>query len=280
MNQSVNDIIVVVLGLLVLIVFEQTIGVILIVRIQKRKEKMPQYKRRRYNRGMSVKKRYPGKGKITTRDLARNAYITSRRALIKAQGELKHGTISQPYTTTPNFGNDALYQLDNIATGPGSTQRVGLEIQPWSVTIRYSLLAGTAPRPHGVRVIVFRYKTEAGVPLSITQVLQQGLSANNILGAKEYDARYNSKILYDKTHTMPPIGNDTNSNQLNNIKSQQYYKCVVDLRQMKTVFNAGDSSGVNKESGGTYLYFISDESSGPGPAPSHSFIARYTYRDT
>jgi len=283
MSRVVNNFIVLLLGLLAPIAYVSIIIIVILVTKRKKRKMARSGMRtsnyRRKGRTM-VRKNFPGPGKMSTKDLARSAYITSRRAYNKAQGELKHGVIEQAYTTTPDLGSDALYQLDNTAQGVSQSQRIGLVTQPIGVTVRGQLRQGQSVRGHSVRIMIFRFKNENGTIIGMDDVIRFPGDGRWINQPKKFDLRRNSVILYDKVYTLNQFGSDDSTVGTERVgKNIVHFTIHCNLRQFPTVFLGSDSSGITKTSGGTYIAFCSDDSAGPPSAPEHRFSALYTYRD-
>lgn len=236
---------------------------------------------RRGRRGTMVRKRVPGAGRMSTKDLARSAWITSKRALNKAEGELKHAISTVALTTIwdGSAGTPNLYQLDNIAQGVGQSNRVGLTIQHVGVTVRMQLQQGQSIRAHTIRVILFKYKQEHGNVIVASELLRQNTPYH--LQPKAYSQRMNSKILYDKFHVLNQFGSDDSTVGTERVnKNHKTFTFHANLKGTgQTVYVGSDATGITKERGGLYLFLVADDPNLTTSAPHVEFVAQLTYRD-
>lgn len=124
--------------------------------------------------------------------LAKKAYRLAKKAY--KLPELKYNSLSYSPTSVLNVGS--INELSTVGTGVTDNNRVGNMVKPTSVKYRCSLKLNASATDTLVRMIVFRWISEA--PAAPTDILQ----TVNITSFKNQDNRYQSQILKDVTFRL------------------------------------------------------------------------------
>lgn len=185
--------------------------------------------------------------------LAKKAYYLAKKA--QTQKELKHsnhsfsGTVDQAGT---------IQSLSTVQEGDTNNSREGNVIYPTSSKIRLNMEMNSAVTTTLVRIIVFKWLVGGNTP-TVTDILQSA-AVNSF---KSEANRYNSKILYDRTHQL---------NEGASIKKMVYIKNK--FRNYLMAFPEGTTQA-NKNS--IYILILSDETTN---LPAISFQQRLYFKDS
>lgn len=104
---------------------------------------------------------------------------------------------------TPYFSSTAAYPMFDVAEGTGEDDRIGNQIRPTSMQIRFSAYRGLADSV--LRLVVFRWKERDTTKTTSAILDQTSIGATNYINAPlllEAGNRKRFDILYDKTFIL------------------------------------------------------------------------------
>jgi len=149
----------------------------------------------------SVYKKPYRKNKMSVAKKANAAYHMARKLKDQVGGiEYKHVDLISAFA--PDNDGD-LVILNSIAQGDSDNTRDGDKIKMQNLTIRFDVI-GNAVTPDLVRLIIFHDKQN--VIATVADYLQGVSEISSVLQPKNYDQRFRSKTLYDRTFTVSPDG--------------------------------------------------------------------------
>lgn len=168
------------------------------------------------------------------------------------------------YGQTPTYAGDMSYPISTIDQGIRDFERIGDSIKVQNLIIRGFCKWNNANTVQMGRIIVFWDKQARFFNGSLggSSVLETVGSAPAVLSPKNYDKRFLSKVILDKTftvHANRPL-----------IEFEQ----VIDISQ-HTQYRSGDNG---RETGDIVVLLISDQST-TGTSPQMEYYTRVTYSD-
>lgn len=153
--------------------------------------------------------------------------------------------------------------LDDLAVVPqGDTEnsRDGSSIKPINLTLRYFLTQHASATNTLVRFVIFRAKSENDQAMVLANIFP----TTPLLKPKIQDKRFNTKILYDKYFTLSANGQTNRAG-------------TIVLKMMGHInFDASDTTGDDKESGGLYFLAVSSEATN---TPTLQYFSKLTFTD-
>lgn len=191
-----------------------------------------------YGKKMVKRKRYIKSSKPVTK-LVKKA--------VAAAGETKFWT---EYLTGFGLLAGQFSQLAQLTQGYANGQRIGIKVQPMSLSFKYSVQT-TDAAPQACRVIIFRYRDDYTTPPAITTLL-----VNDTGGANpSYNAPYNLvnkdkyKILHDKIFVMN--GYNVAAGNYQTINAIKRVSKTINLKNHPIRWK--DDIGTHYEDGAIYL---------------------------
>lgn len=220
------------------------------------------YRRRKMSRG----KRRARRTGAQAGALAYNAYSLAKKVARMVNSEIKFHDVQATNTAYDSTGT--IVNLSTIAQGDGDNARDGSSIKLAHLTMRMSWSSNTTDTtPQRVRMILFRGKNEKSTPPTISTLLEDTTQYDNIVSPKNWDHKFNTRVLYDRVIVLTP--NASASNQSKELViSKKLYGHVK--------FATNDTAGTDIENGGLYMLIVSDETTN---APTCTFYSRLTFYD-
>jgi hypothetical protein len=173
--------------------------------------------------------------------------------------EYKQHAVNSPTNAVDNNGTTPL-DLAVIAQGDDATDRDGISIKPINLILRMFITQHASATNTLVRVVIFRGKQENDSAM----VLGNIFASTPLLKPKVYDKRFVTKILYDKYFTLSSAG-------------QSCKATTVSLKLHGHInYDTSDATGNDKEGGGLYMVFISNEAIN---TPNVAYNSRLTFTD-
>lgn len=198
--------------------------------------------KRRYNRNRRYRK---------NKSLAVKAYQLAKKAY--KMPELKHTAITVADTTPDSTGS--IEELSVNSAGTSNNGRIGDTILPTSVHMRGRLIKNASATSTQVRIMVFRWISEA--PSALSDVL---VSAT-VQSFKSENTRFQSEILYDRVITLDSASKDS-----------VFINKRIKLK--KPISYAQGSSAANRN--GIWILLLSNEAAN---TPTLGMETRLFYRD-
>lgn len=220
------------------------------------------YKKRVYTRPHR-KGRRPGQGSMHNYAVARGiplamkAFKMAKRLKDMVNTEYKYWdtTLTSTYNTTGN-----LSILNNPPQGISDTQRIGDSIKCQNLSLRGFIVHSPSAVSGLVRImIIWDPQNKAAV---VGDVLQYSGSVYGVISSKNYDKKFQTKVLHDKAYTLV-----TSSDS-----ALKQFDIVIPINQHSQFENA--TQVVN--SGALKILIISTETVN---TPTVSFLARLSYTD-
>lgn len=200
------------------------------------------------------KRKFRATKRATGRDL--NA-LTNRLKRMMPKPERKYFDTFQP-TATGTAITGTMIQLDGVSSGTSESNRIGDQITVQSLLLRLAVQTGSAGTGF-LRVILFRWKPGSGIlPPTASNLLQ----TVNYLSPINVDYGEQIKVIMDKTYALA-----TGSSQL---QIDKFW------RRKRYVVNYNNATPTAPNSNSTYLFFISDISTG---SPTYQFYSRLRFTD-
>jgi len=229
---------------------------------------MARYRKRKMTVGRFVRRKTGSKFAGNVAQTAMAGYRLAKRVARLINTEIK--TYGSDAQTQKNYAG-TIIDLCDPAQGDGQEERVGNQIKPLHLTIRGGMYAdSTGGVTQQLRVIIFRYKDENGSALTVNDILDNDHvgTTRAVIACKEFDNRYHSKFLYDKTFIL---GKATAGSDVPNYK---HFKFSTKLYGHINWTN----STTTQEGGGLYMLVISDQAA-DADSPVLSWVSRVTYTD-
>lgn len=177
---------------------------------------------------------------------------------IERQTEVKF--IEPSNATDHNCVTGYTYTLTSIAQGTANDTRVGNMVTPTSLRVRFQwgnmLMTGNS-----WRIIIYSWK--AGAASTGANTALNVLKSVSVNSFKTEDARYSSKILYDRTFWKP-----------SNTDAAPRYPTEIVLKKLPKFIAYADGSS-SPQSNGLYMTVINDLNA-TTPVP---YIARFFFKD-
>lgn len=177
--------------------------------------------------------------------------------------EVKQFLYSSDATTT---WSGTVYNVFQPAAGTGESQRIGSSCKPLHLTIRGVINVAVAGNEQQLcRVIIFRGKNENGVAYTPSDILESSAvgTAFAPVCTKNWDDRFRTKILYDKTFVVNKTAAATE-------KQFKFSKKLFGHTQ----FHAATT---DVENGGIYVLTIADTAAN---GPHAAFYMRTSFSDS
>lgn len=155
-------------------------------------------------------------------------------------------------------------QIRNLFTpsqGTGVNERVGDSCKLLHITGRFQIALNPNISNATVRVIIFRGKNERDTAPTVTSGTSGVLESADILSPKKWDNRFDTKVLYDRKHT---VFFDGRPSYTFSISKKLFGHCTFD-------HNSSDISD-----GGLWMLLISDTNT---DQPAFQWNIRTTYSD-
>lgn len=215
---------------------------------------------------MAYKKTFKGayrKGKKAY-GFAKKHQGTAQKALALAQkvhrviNSEHHRKLAVYNSTVPAAGQ--VLNICDPAQGDTFNDRTGISIKPLRVSGRLYLTINAVATASVVRLILFRGKNENRVSYAVSDILHtaSGLTWQN---PKDYQERFRSKVLYDRTYNLDKNGRDS-------IMLNWNFKLFGHIQ-----FGNND---ITVENGGLYLLMITNE---PTNLPTLQYTLQTTFID-
>lgn len=218
------------------------------------------YKKRRFRKN---------KKPTTTQDLvtmAKVGYRLGKKAIRMINSEVKFYDVQGTNVSFSSTGT--VLQLCNPSTGDGDNARDGSSIKPARLTLRMNWSSNTTDTtPQRVRLVLFRGKMEKSSTPTISTILQDTSQYDAIVSPKNWDTKFETKILYDRSFSLTPDAG-----------ADQQYKLIRLNKKLfgHIKFATDDTAGTDIENGGLYMLVVSDEVTNP---PTCTYYSRCTYYD-
>lgn len=216
-------------------------------------------------RKRTFKTRFPKKRRMfKKRPFNQGALALTMVKQLKRQTSPEVKTFGSVFGSTPLQSGGVVNMLNTISQGTADINRVGTSIKLLRVSGRITLRmndASSAPT-NTVRLILFRGKQENEQPYFPNDVLANPGGLQLIVSPKNWDNRFHTKFIYDKTYTLSRQGRS-------NIALDWNFKLFG-----HTQFNQGSGE---IETGGLYLLAIGDR--GVPDAPLMETYLRISFTD-
>lgn len=213
-----------------------------------------------------------------TFDVARSAWTGVKKIWRMINVETKYIQTNIAWVANTDITYDGrVASLCTVPVGNGNSERNGVSIRPLNLTFKYWVQSTATSLSNGIRIIIFRGKYENDVDPVPGDVLDASLLGNvsnkwGLIASKEYDKRYKTKILYDKTHWITA----TTAYDSGRPAMQTVHK-VIRLGGHVN-YDVSQTDGTDIEDGGVYLLAYTPWASGASPN-TLSFMSRLTYTD-
>lgn len=132
---------------------------------------------------------------VNTAILAAKAYTMAKA--LKRSNNIEYKIAPYLFDASVTWSG-AVASMIPISQGLTDSTRVGDSIKLQNLTLRYLALKGGVDS--FLRVMVIR--DDQNKVSSVSDVLETISSANSVISSKNYDKRFQSKILYDKVHNL------------------------------------------------------------------------------
>lgn len=216
-------------------------------------------------RKRTFKTRFPKKRRVfKKRPFNQGALALTMVKQLKRQTSPEVKTFSTTFGSTPIQSGSIVDMLNVMTQGIADSQRIGTNIKLLRVSGRITLRmndASSAPT-NTVRLILFRGKQENERSFFVNDVLANPGGLQLIVAPKNWDNRFQTKFIYDKTYTLSRQGRS-------NLALDWNFKLFG-----HTQFNQGSG---DVESGGLYLLAIGDR--GVPDAPLMESYLRVSFTD-
>jgi len=140
--------------------------------------------------------RHIAKGGMSIAKMAAAAYFTSKA--LKKSNNIEYKIHELTNNASYDYNGTVSSLLSGLSQGTQDTQRIGDSMKNQNLTFRFYTSRNTADSI--VRIMVIR--DDQNKISAVTDVLQASGSAFSVLSPKNYDKRFQSKILYDRTFVL------------------------------------------------------------------------------
>lgn len=158
----------------------------------------------------------------------------------------------------------AIQGLNAITTGTGANARVGDEVRPKGLQIRFRWDLGDATQLCRMLLVVFKDQTTT--PPVLSDVLEAAGAIENLYSPYKINGSKKYRVLHDQLLSATAVTSEN-----------QYSLVTIGPKMLGKSAKWTDGTGTNHKSGGVYLMLMSDSSA--TPHPSFSFYSRYRYVD-
>lgn len=170
----------------------------------------------------------------------------------------------QPVTigTTVNSTGLILQNIFSTTQGVGESEHTGDSIKVQRFSGRMSFVQHASAKSTIVRMVIFKGKQERGAatPYTINDILFDG-NTTSVLSPKNFDERFNTKVIYDRTMTLSSSGTTVK---------------VLDIN-LPINWHVEYESGLSSiNNGGLYFALISNEATN---TPTVTGSLKFTYTD-
>lgn len=219
--------------------------------------KYRRYARRKAKGGKFM--RYVNKG-VGYAKTAYKAYQLASKVARMVNVEYKYFIIDG----SPSVGNNGnIYPLCIVPQGLKVTERTGDSIKPMRLAGRVFITQHGSAQKTALRCILFRGKNENGTQYNVSDLLDTShISTNQYLAPKDWNERFRTKIIYDKTFHLS-----------NNGTSQAWADWNIKLFG-HIQYVQEDATDI--ENGGLYMLLISNE---PTNSPIFNYVLRLSFTD-
>nr|UOF81226.1 capsid protein [Cressdnaviricota sp.]UOF82999.1 capsid protein [Cressdnaviricota sp.] len=204
-----------------------------------------------YGKKPTYQKRNYRKYSNRNNSLAKKAYRLAKKAY--KLPELKYH--EESLTPSSVSGTGSIRETCGIAEGSTDNQRIGATIHPTSLKIRCTFKLNAAATDTLIRMIVFRWISEA--PASLSEILETA----TVNSFKSQNLRYQSEIMYDRVFRLSTAE-----------KPELFLQKSIKLNKYISYPSSSSTSNRN----GIYIAFVSDEAVN---TPTITYTSRLFYRD-
>lgn len=214
--------------------------------------------RKTYRKRRTFKKKGWGKKVLGYAGTAVKALAIAKKVadMVNTEYKAQQVTISDTPNTT-----GSVTTLSLMSQGIAEHERVGDSVKLQRYSGRMSFTQHASATSTIVRMIIFQGKQERGNPYNIGEIIYNG-SSTSVISPKNYDQRFNTKIMFDKTYTLSKQGTTVKMLDLN--LPLNWHLEYED--NTTSIFN-----------GGLYMVLISNEATN---TPTVKGELRLTYTDS